>query len=191
MPIPRAGLFILPARRGDGAQRPDDKTGPSAGRSHGKSEQSPMRRRHDPFLKLLYRAGARDELLRRLPPDGRAVGTAARERASADRQRVERHGRRRGDGRLVSGVPRVEGGHERDDAHPLERASRAGFSGQLRLPWVRQHRHGGVPWGRPSQSRMVRRVWCGWRRWPMMGRQAGSSAIGAPLRFDPALAQLC
>ena len=59
-----------------------------------------------------------------------------------DRQRVERHGRRRGDGRLVARLPRVEGLDERDDADPVDRAQGRRLPGQLGLPGVREHRHG-------------------------------------------------
>jgi NAD(P)-dependent dehydrogenase (short-subunit alcohol dehydrogenase family) len=58
------------------------------------------------------------------------------------RERLEWHGRRGGDGRVVSRLPGLEGRHERDDAHPLDGARRRGHPGQLRLPGIRGQRHG-------------------------------------------------
>ncbi len=70
----------------------------------------------------------------------------------ADRERVERDGRRERDGRLVARLSRLEGVPQRDDAHPLHRAEGRRLSRQLGLPGFRRNRH-----GRPDGRAEVRR----------------------------------
>ena len=112
------------------------------------------------------------------------LGAAARERAPADRERVERHGRRGGDGRLVAGLPRVEGGDERDDPDPVDRAEGRGLPRQLGVPGLREHRHG-RPDGREEAGGGRRQGGsCGWRRSPTTGRRAGSSATASRWRSE-------
>ena len=87
-------------------------------------------------------ARARHQLLRRLPAHDRAAAAAAPLRAPAHRERVERDGRHQRDGRLVARLPRLEGGAQRHDAHPRDRARGGRRQGQLGLPGSRGHRHG-------------------------------------------------
>ena len=132
----------------------------------------------------VMQADARDELLRRLPPHRGAAGAAARERASADRERVERHGRGERDGRLVARLPSVQGGAQRDDAHPLHGAEAGGLPRQLRLPGLREDGHGWPHGGAASRWRTARQGWCGWRRSPTTVPRAASSGMARRSPFE-------